>query len=138
MLQPKKVKYRKMQKGKRRKRDVETRGIEIAFGTYALKAMERKWVTARQIEAGRRCIIRYLEKGGKVWVRIFPDKPVTSKGTEVPMGGGKGALDRYVFPVKPGRIIYELAGVDESMAKEAFRKAASKLPIKVKFVKIGQ
>jgi len=133
MLQPRKVKHKKMQKG--RSKGVETRGTTLAFGSFGLKAMDTKWIAARQIEAARRAIIRYLKKGGKLWIRIFPDKPVTSKGTEVPMGGGKGSVSHYVFPVKPGRIIFELAGVDEETAKEAFKKASAKLPIKTKFVK---
>ncbi len=132
MLYSKKVKHRKWQKG--RSRGVETRGTEIVFGTYGLKGMETKWISARQIEAARRCIILYLKKGGKVWVRIFPDKPITRKGTEVPMGGGKGSVDHYAFPIKPGRIIFEIEGLDEEMAREAFRKATDKLPIKTKFV----
>jgi len=133
MLQPRKVKHRKMQKG--RSKGVETRGTTLAFGNFGLKSMDTKWITARQIEAARRAIIRYLKKGGKLWIRIFPDKPVTSKGTEVPMGGGKGSVSHYVFPIKPGRIIFELAGVDEETAKEAFKKASAKLPVKTKFVK---
>jgi len=133
MLYSKKVKHRKWQKG--RSRGVETRGTEIVFGTYGLKGMETKWISARQIEAARRCIILYLKKGGKVWVRIFPDKPITRKGTEVPMGGGKGSVDHYAFPIKPGRIIFEIEGLDEEMAREAFRKATDKLPIKTKFIR---
>jgi len=100
-----------------------------------LKAMETKYISSRQIEASRRAIIRYLRKGGKLWIRIFPDKPITSKGVEVPMGGGKGTVEYYVFPIRPGRIIFELAGIDEEVAKEAFSKAADKLPIKTKFIK---
>ena len=132
MLYPKKVKHRKWQKG--RSKGIETRGTEVVFGAYGLKSMETKWISARQIEAARRCIIRYLKKGGKVWVRIFPDKPITKKGTEVPMGGGKGSVDHYVFPIKPGRIIFEIEGLEEEVAREAFKKAADKLPIKTKFV----
>jgi len=133
MLYPKKVKFRKAQRGKTK--GIATRGAEIAFGDYALKAMETKWISSRQIEASRRVIIRYLRKGGKLWIRIFPDKPITSKGVEVPMGGGKGSVEFYVFPIRPGRIIFELSGIDETMAKEAFRKATDKLPIKTKFIK---
>ena len=133
MLYPKKVKFRKAQRGKTK--GIATRGTEIVFGDYALKAMETKWISSRQIEASRRVIIRYLRKGGKLWIRIFPDKPITSKGVEVPMGGGKGSVEFYVFPIRPGRIIFELSGIDEAMAKEAFRKATDKLPIKTKFVK---
>ena len=132
---PKKVKHRKWRKGKRRWLGIENRGTELAFGSFGLQAVESKWVTARQIEAARRAIIRYLKKGGKFWVRIFPDKPVTKKGTEVPMGGGKGAVDHYVFSVKPGRIIFELEGIKEEIAREAFEMAGDKLPIKTKFVK---
>jgi len=133
MLTPKKVKHRKWMKG--RSRGVETRGTEISFGSYGLKSEGSKWVTARQIEAGRRAIIRYLRKGGKMWIRIFPDKPVSKKGAETPMGGGKGAVDHYVFPVKPGRMIFEVEGIKEELAKEALRKAAAKLPVKTRFVK---
>jgi len=130
---PKKVKHRKWRKG--RSKGIETRGTELVFGTFGLKSLETKWITARQIEAARRAVIRYLKKGGKLWVRIFPDKPVTKKGTEVPMGGGKGGVDHYVFPIKPGRIIFELEGLKEEQAREAFEKAADKLPIKTKFIK---
>jgi len=130
---PKKIKHRKWRKG--RSKGIERRGTELSFGSYGLKVLEKKWITARQIEAARRAIIRYLRKGGKLWIRIFPDKPITKKGTEVPMGGGKGSVEYYAFPIKPGRIIFELEGIKEEMAKEAFRKAADKLPIKTKFIK---
>lgn len=133
ILMPKKVKHRKWRKG--RSKGIETRGTELAFGTFGLKSLETKWITARQIEAARRAVIRYLKKGGKLWVRIFPDKPVTKKGTEVPMGGGKGGVDHYVFPIKPGRILFELEGLKEEQAREAFEKATDKLPIKTKFIK---
>lgn len=133
MLYPKKVKHRKWQKG--RSKGVESRATELVFGTFGLKSLGTKWITARQIEAARRVIIRYLRKGGKLWIRIFPDKPVTKKGTEVPMGGGKGSVDHYVFPIKPGRIIFEVEGIKEAEAKEAFQKASAKLPIKTKFIK---
>ncbi len=119
---------------KGRSKGKSTRSNEIAFGSYALKAMDTKWISSRQIEASRRAIIRYLKKGGKLWIRIFPDKPVTKKGAEVPMGGGKGAVDHYVFPIKPGRIIFEVEGITESQAREAFGKATDKLPIKTKFI----
>ena len=132
MLYPKKVKHRKWQRG--RTRGTETRASEIAFGAYGLKSLGTSWITSRQIEAARRAIIRYLKKGGKLWIRIFPDKPVTAKGSEVPMGGGKGGVDHYVYPVKPGRIIFELEGIDEKSAKEAFKKAADKLPVRTKFI----
>ena len=133
MLYPKKVKHRKWHKG--RSRGNETRGTEITFGSFGLKALEPKWITARQIEATRRTILRFLKKGGKLWIRIFPDKPVTQKGVEIPMGGGKGGVDHYVFPVKPGRVLFELEGIKEEIAREAFRKASDKLPIKTKFIK---
>jgi len=135
MLYPKKVKHRKWHKGKRRNKGSETRGTKVSFGSFGLKCLGTKWITARQIEAARRTIIRYLRKGGKLWIRIFPYKPVTQKGTEVPMGGGKGAVDHYSFPAKPGRMLFELEGIDESTAREAFDKAADKLPVKTKFVK---
>jgi len=133
ILMPRKVKHRKWHKG--HSRGIENRAVYLAFGAFGLKSMETKWVTARQIEAARRTIIRYLRKGGKLWVRIFPDKPVTKKGTEVPMGGGKGGVDHYVFAVRPGRIIFELDGIPEKEAKLALDKAGDKLPIKTKFVK---
>lgn len=133
MLTPRKVKHRKRQKG--RSKGIETRATELTFGAFGLKSLGTKWLTARQIEAARRTIIRYLKKGGKLWIRIFPDKPITKKGTEVPMGGGKGSVDHYVFPVKPGRIIFELEGITEEQAREAFTKAAAKLPIETKFIK---
>jgi len=130
---PKKVKHRKWFKGK--SKGVETRGTELNFGSFGLKSMDTKWITARQIEAARRYIIRYMKKGGKIWVRIFPDKPVTSKGEEVPLGGGKGAVHHYVFAVKPGRLIFEIDGLKEDVAREALEGAGKKLPIKTKFVK---
>jgi len=132
MLLPKKVKHRKWRKG--RSKGIESRATELAFGAFGLKSLGTKWLTARQIEAARRVIIRYLKKGGKLWIRIFPDKPVTRKGAEVPMGGGKGAVEHYVFPVRPGRIIFELDGIKEEIAREAFRKASDKLSIKTKFI----
>ena len=134
MLMPKKVKHRKWRKGIVRAA-IESRGTELAFGSFGLMAMEAKWISARQIEAARRAVIRYLKKGGKFWIRIFPDKPVTKKGTEVPMGGGKGGVDHYAFPIRPGRIIFELEGVKEDVAREAFGTAGDKLPIKTKFIK---
>lgn len=130
---PKKVKHRKWHKG--RSKGIETRGTNLIFGGYGLKSIEARWITARQIEAARRTIIRYLRKGGKLWIRVFPDKPITRKGTEVPMGGGKGAVDHYAFPIKPGRIIFELEGIKEKEAEEALGKAADKLPIKTKIIK---
>lgn len=133
LLGPRKVKYRKWQRGT--SKGVENRGTELAFGSFGLKSLGTKWITARQIEAARRAIIRYLKKGGKLWIRIFPYKPITFKGIEVAMGGGKGDVDHYVFPIRPGRIIFELDGISEEVAKEAFRKANDKLPVKTKFIK---
>jgi len=133
LLQPRKVKHRKWQRGSLK--GIEHRVTELDFGSYGLKSLGRGWMTARQIEAARRAIIRYLKKGGKLWIRVFPDKPITSKGIEVGMGGGKGAVDHYVIPIKPGRIIFELDGLDEATAREAFRRAADKLSLKMKFVK---
>ncbi|OGZ35331.1 MAG: 50S ribosomal protein L16 [Candidatus Portnoybacteria bacterium RIFCSPLOWO2_01_FULL_43_11] len=132
MLSPKKVKHRKWQKG--RSRGKETRGAELTFGAFGLKSLETKWLTARQIEAARRAMTRYVQRGGKIWIRVFPDKPITKKGTEVPMGGGKGSVDHYVFPVKPGRILFEMDGVSEEIAREAMRRAEHKLPVKTKFI----
>lgn len=133
MLYPKKVKHRKWHKGK--SRGIDTRGTTLSFGTYGLKSLGTRWISSRQLEAARRSILRYLKKGGKFWIRIFPDKPVTSKGPEVGMGSGKGAVDHYVFAIKPGRIIFELEGIKEEVAREAFGIAADKLPIKTKFIK---
>jgi len=132
MLLPKKVKHRKWRKG--RSKGIESRATELVFGSFGLKSLGTKWITSRQIEAARRAILRYLRKGGKMWIRIFPDKPVTKKGTEVPMGGGKGSVDHYVFPIKPGRIIFEIEGIKEEEAREALEKAAAKLPIKTKII----
>lgn len=133
ILMPRKVKHRKWRKGRSKGRS--SRGTEIAFGSFGLKSLEAHWISARQLEASRRAIIRYLRRGGKLWIRIFPAKPVTRKGTETPMGGGKGSVDHYVFPIKPGRIIFEIEGVKEEVAKEAFRRATDKLPIKTKFIR---
>jgi large subunit ribosomal protein L16 len=133
MLTPRKIKHRKWHRDK--SKGNETRGANIVFGSFGLKSLGTAWIPSRQIEAGRRSILRYFKKGGKLWIRIFPQKPVTSKGTEVPMGGGKGDVSHYVFPVKPGRIIFEIDGVDEATAKEALGNAADKLGVKTKFVK---
>jgi len=132
LLMPKKVKHRKSFKGK--SVAVARRGNELNFGTYGLKSMGTRWVTSRQIEASRRAIVRYLKKGGKLWIRVFPDKPVTHKGNEVPMGGGKGSVDHYVVPISPGRVLFEIEGIKEDEARSALRKAADKLPIKTKFI----
>ncbi|MBU1102889.1 50S ribosomal protein L16 [Patescibacteria group bacterium] len=132
MLAPKKVKHRKWQKGTSRGKSKG--GSELAFGSFGMKAMGTCWLTARQIEAARRAMTRYVQRGGKIWLRVFPDKPITKKGAEVPMGGGKGSVDHYVMIVKPGRIIFEMDGVTAEIAKEAMRLAAHKLPVKIKFI----
>ena len=132
ILMPKKVKHRKWRR--RSPKGVENRATELDFGSFGLKSFSAKWVSARQLEAARRAIIRYLRKGGKLWIRVFPDKPVTKKGTEVPMGGGKGSVDHYVFPMRPGRVIFEIDGIPPKEAKEALKKAAAKLPIKTKII----
>lgn len=133
MLLPKKVKHRKWQKGSYKGK--AWRGSKISFGKFGLKALEIQRISSRQIEAARRTLTRYLKKEGKIWIRIFPDKPITHKGTEVPMGGGKGDVDHFVAVVKPGTIIFEVDGVDEKKAYEGIKKAAHKLPLKTKFVK---
>jgi len=132
MLMPKKVKYRKQQRG--RMSGIATRGATVAFGEYGLKALEPAWITDRQIEAARVAITRHVKRGGKIWIRIFPDKPVTRKPQESRMGKGKGSPEFWVAVVKPGRILFEIEGVSEEVAREAFRLAAAKLPIKTKFV----
>jgi large subunit ribosomal protein L16 len=132
MLQPKRMKYRKQMRG--RMRGKATRGATVEFGDFGLQALEPAWITARQIEAARRAIVRHVRRRGKYWIRIFPDKPVTAKPAETRMGKGKGSVDRYVAVVKPGRIMFELSGVSEDMAREAMRLASYKLPIKCQFV----
>jgi large subunit ribosomal protein L16 len=132
MLQPKRVKYRKSHKG-RRQGDAQA-GNTIVFGDFGLQALESAWLTSRQIEAARRAITRYIRRGGKVWIRIFPDKPVTRKPAETRMGSGKGPLDHWVAVVKPGRILFEMGGVSEEVAKGAMRLASYKLPINTRFV----
>jgi large subunit ribosomal protein L16 len=132
MLQPKRMKYRKQMRG--RMKGKATRGVTVEFGDYGLQALEPAWITARQIEAARRAIVRHVRRRGKYWIRIFPDKPVTAKPAETRMGKGKGAVDRYVAVVKPGRIMFELSGVSEDEAREAMRLASHKLPIKCQFV----
>ena len=133
MLMPKRVKFRKQQKG--RLRGNATRGFTVNFGEFGLKAVERGKLTSRQIEAARIAMTRYMKRDGKVWIRIFPDKPVTKKPAETRMGKGKGAPEFWVAPIKPGRILFEAEGINANVAKEAFRLAANKLPIKTKFVK---
>ena len=132
MLQPKRVKFRKTHKGRRRGK--ANSGNSVAFGDFGLQALEPAWLTARQIEAARRAITHHVRRGGNIWVCIFPNKPVTKKAAETRMGSGKGAPDHWVVVVKPGRILFEMAGVDEEVAKEAMRLASHKLPIDTKFV----
>ena len=132
MLMPKKVKHRKQMKG--RMTGTAQRGAEISFGEYGLKTLEPGWITDRQIEAARIAMTRHVKRGGKIWIRMFPDKPITKKPAETRMGKGKGAPDHWVAVVKPGRILYEIEGVSEEMAREAMRLAAQKLPVKCKFV----
>jgi large subunit ribosomal protein L16 len=132
MLMPKKVKFRKQQRGKRAGK-AQT-GSTVCFGDFGLKALETTWMTARQIEAARIAMTRFIKRGGKIWIRVFPDKPTTKKPTEVRMGKGKGAPDAWVAVVKPGRILFEMEGVDVVTAREAMRLAAHKLPLKTKFV----
>ena len=133
MLTPKKMKHRKMQRGKRG--GCATRGFDINFGEYAIKALDRGWITAREIEASRRAMTRYIKRGGAIWIRVFPSKPVTQKAAEVGMGGGKGTMDHFVAVVRPGNILFEMAGVSEDIAKEALRLASHKLRIETKFIK---
>lgn len=129
---PKKTKYRKSHKLGRG--GVATRRNTVSFGSYGLKSLEACWVTARQIEAARRVMTRYIKRGGKIWIRIFPDKPVTAKGGEMPMGKGKGSVDHYVAVVKPGMVMFEMEGIPEKAASDAMNSAAHKLPIKCKFI----
>ncbi|MDP3996990.1 MAG: 50S ribosomal protein L16 [bacterium] len=133
MLMPRKVKHRKHQKGtvKGASKGAQT----VDFGQYGLKAMENRWLTARQIEAARRAMTRFVQRSGKIWIRVFPDKPITKKGAEVPMGNGKGAVDHFVVPLHRGRVIFEMDGVDEATAREALRLAGHKLPVKTRFIK---
>jgi len=134
MLIPKKVKHRKWHKGRSRRRLVETRGLLLSYGQHGLKATEAAWLTSKQIEAARRAVTNFLKREGRLWIRVFPDKPVTMRPPETTMGGGKGAVDHYVFPVRPGRIILEVDGVDKKTATEALRRAGHKLPFKSKVV----
>ncbi|MCC7208530.1 MAG: 50S ribosomal protein L16 [Anaerolineae bacterium] len=133
MLMPKRVKYRKQMRGRMKGKDL--RGADVHFGDFGLQALEPAWITQRQIEAARRAIVRYIKRRGRLWIRIFPDKPVTAKPAETRMGKGKGAVDHWVAVVKPGRILFEMAGIDESTARQALRLAGFKMPIKTKFVK---
>jgi|SRR5690625_3485578 len=133
MLMPRRVKYRRQHRG--RMKGYAKGGKTVSFGEYGLQALEASWVTARQIEAARIAMTRFMKRGGKVWIKIFPDKPYTAKPLEVRMGSGKGALEGWVAVVKPGRVLFEVGGVEEDVAREALRLAAHKLPIKTKFVK---
>ena len=131
MLIPKKLKHRKHHRG--HTKGIATTGNYLSFGDYGLRALENGWVTSRQIEASRRAMTRHVQRGGKIWIRIFPDKPVTAKGNEMPMGGGKGAVDHFVAVVKKGRILFEIGGVTPDQAKEAMRLASHKLPLLTRF-----
>jgi len=132
MLQPRKTKYRRMQKGKMK--GLAQRGNQLAFGSFGIKSLEEKWITGRQIEAARQAVTRYMKREGQIWIRIFPDKPITKKPAEVRMGKGKGAPEGFVAPVSPGRMLIEAEGVPFAIAKEALRLAAQKFPVKTKFV----
>lgn len=131
MLMPKRLKWRKQMRGRRK--GIASRGTSIEFGDYGLQALEPAWITARQIEATRRTLVRFMKRRGKVWIRIFPDKPVTQRAAETRMGKGKGAVDHWVAVVKPGRIMFEISGLNQDAAREAMRRASHKLPIKTKF-----
>ncbi|MBS99437.1 MAG: 50S ribosomal protein L16 [Oceanospirillaceae bacterium] len=133
MLQPKRLKYRKVMKG--RNRGLAQRGSKVSFGEYALKATDRGRITARQIEAARRTMTRHVKRGGKIWIRIFPDKPITTKPLEVRMGKGKGSVEYWVAQIQPGKVLFEMSGVPEDLAQEAFALAAAKLPVQTTFVK---
>jgi len=134
MLQPKRQKYRSPQKGRGRWRGVSHRGTELSFGSFGIKALQERWISASQIEAARVAITRYMQRQGQVWIRIFPDKPITKKPADVRMGKGKGDPYKYVFPAKPGRILFEVEGVPYEVAKEALRLGAQKLPTTTKFI----
>ncbi|TAK94986.1 50S ribosomal protein L16 [Patescibacteria group bacterium] len=134
MLMPKKVKFRKMHRGGKAL-GVAGKGNEISFGSFGLRAMEGGLISMRQIEAARRAMTRYIQRGGKIWIRIFPDKPMTKKGDETPMGKGKGSVDHYVAKIKKGRVLFEIDGIAESVAKEAMRLSSHKLSVKTRFVK---
>ena len=136
MLLPKRVKHRKWHKG--RTRGLAGRGNKLSFGSYGLKSLEACWLSSRQIEAARRAMTHFIQRGGKIWIRVFPDKPVTKKGSEVGMGGGKGAVDHFVFPLKPGHVIFEMDGISRETAEEALRLAAHKLPVKTKMISVSE
>ena len=134
MLLPKKVKHRKWNKGRKLSRTFESRGTEVSFGSYGLKAMSSAWLTSQQLEAARRTISNFAKREGKLWIRVFPDKPITKRPPELTMGGGKGPVDHYVAPVRPGRVLFEVDGLRPEVAMEALRLAGYKLPCKVKIV----
>ena len=134
MLTPKRIKHRKWHKGRSRHRTKETRGVELSFGSHGLQALGNVWITSRQIEASRKTMTQFTKRSGKVWIRVFPDKPVTMRPPEVTMGGGKGAVDHYVFPVRKGRVLFEIDGVADEMAREALRRAGHKLPVKTRII----
>ncbi len=134
MLMPKKVKHRKWHKGRSLGRTLDTRGTTLAYGTFGLKAEGDAWINGKQIEAARRAISNFIKREGKVWIRIFPDKPITKKPPEVTMGGGKGDVDHYVAPVKPGRILFEMDGISKEVAMEALKLAGHKLPVRTRII----
>lgn len=134
MLMPAKVKFRKSHKGRAMNKRVATTKLEVSFGSFGLKALDPAWVTSRQIEAARRAMTRYIKRGGKIWIRIFPDKPITFHGNENTMGGGKGAVDHYVAVVRPGTVMFEMDGIPVDQAQEAMRLAGHKLPMRTRFV----
>ena len=134
MLSPKRVKYRKVQKGKGNEKGISHRGAQIAFGSFGIKTLDQGWITSRQIEAARVAVTRYMKREGQIWIRIFPDKPITKKPAEVRMGKGKGSPEYWVAPVKPGKVLFEADGVPLDVAQEALRLAAQKLPVKTKFI----
>ncbi|MDD3861445.1 MAG: 50S ribosomal protein L16 [Candidatus Gracilibacteria bacterium] len=134
MLEPRKLKHRKVHRGRSDLKGIATRGNKVSFGTYGLKSIESGELTPRQIEAARRVMTRYTKKGGKIWINIFPHKPVSKKAQEVPMGSGKGTLDHYVAAIKPGRVLFEMDGIPANSAKEAMILASHKLPVKCKFI----
>lgn len=134
MLTPKKMKHPKWHKGRNRNGKIDTRGTELSFGSFGLQSTESHWIDSRQIEAARRAITNFIKRGGKVWIRVFPDKPITKRPPEVTMGGGKGSVDHYVMPVKPGRVLFEVDGVSEEIAREALHRASFKLPVKTKII----
>lgn len=138
MFGPRKTKYRKQQRLRGKEQGIATKGFRPAFGSYALKSLEGTELTARQIEAARRAMTRYIKRGGKIWIRVFPHKPVTQKAAEVPMGSGKGTIDYYAAVIKKGTIIFEMDGIEEEVAREAMRLAAQKLPVKCKFINVNE